>query len=455
MDSRLSDVKLDKIRKLKKYLSFRSADSSPPKGILKTKRITQTSTIRISGTAPGHQVTTSQTETRPTDSEPTATTQDDKMDWTPYLTKSSISTVSTLPPEKPKEQVFKLPTRYRVQQDMELEPEVQPKSMIFTRRWKSEPFLVTEKSERRSRSIDCLSSEKETKLSKVKIDLIKPIDLKPLNPAQSFGDLPSHTVVRTESKFHMKPQRWKSNPELATAEKLEEIYQRKPTRELETKIVRALPVHLQPLHQPKPAKETTSVKTTEVKDVSMQFTSSIQTKSEGTQARLDPSPPLTVSTEPVYKSTQTVYQPEKIYVQVPAPVVVEFQKSDVMEKKPKVKQQASEKIVVEYVKEPRKPKVEERMETEICEDHTTEVRFRKQHDESMKTRQTIHVGRIDDIEMESLTSEVSYIIHLLSTSGQKYSKAILPAGNTRSKEKIAVISKNLKTFLPLRCAKFW
>ena len=379
-----------------------------------------------------------------TDSKPTAAPQDDEMDWTPYLTKSSTSTVNTLPPEKPKEEVFKLPTRYRVQQDMELESEVKPKSMIFTRKWKSEPSLVTEKSERRSRSADRLPSETETKLSKVKIDLIKPIDLKPLKPARSIGDLLSHTAARTEAKFHMKPQRWKSNPELATAEKLEEIYQRKPTREFETKIVRALPVHLQPLHQPKPAKETTSVKTTEVKDVSMQFTSSHATKSEGTQVRLDPSPPLTVSTEQAYKSTQTIDQPEKI--NVPAPFVLEFQTSKAMEKRPKVrplqvknirsydtteydmtekrestKKQASDKILVEYVKEPRKPKVEERMETEICQDHATEVRFRKQREENMKTKQTIHVGRIDDIEMESLTSEVSYVIHLLK-SKQVHSK---------------------------------
>jgi hypothetical protein len=370
-----------------------------------------------------------------TDNEPTTAPQDDEIDWTPYLTKSSTSTVSSLPPEKPKEEVFKLPTRYRVQQDMDLEPEVKPKSMIFTRRWKSEPSLVTEKSERRSRSADRLTSDKETKLSNVKIDLIKPIDLKPLKPAKSVGDLPSHTTVRTETKFHMKPQRWKSNPELATAERLEEIYQRKPAfEEFETKIVRALPVHLQPLHQPKPAKEKTSVKTTEVRDVSMQFKSSHEMKSEGTQARLDPSPPLVVSTQQAYKSTQTIDQPEKI--NVPAPVVLEYRTStNAMEQRQKVrplhvkdtrsyetteydmsrekresiKKQPSDKIVVEYVKEPRKPKMEERMESEICEDHATEVRFRKQREDGTKTRQTIHVGRIDDIEMESLTSEVSYL----------------------------------------------
>ena len=352
------------------------------------------------------------------------------MDWTPYLTRSTPSTFSNLPPEKPQEQVFKPPTRYRVQQDVELEPEVKPKSMIFSRRWKSEPSLVTDKSGLRSRSVDRLSSERETKLSNVKIDLIKPIDIKPLKPAHSIGDLPSHTTVRTQTTFQMKPQRWKSNPELATAEKLEEIHQRKPTREFETKIVRALPVHLQPLHQPKPVKET-PVKTTAVKDVSMQFTSSRETKSEGTQARLDPSPPLTVTTEQAYKSTQTVEQPEKI--NVPSPMVIQFDTSEARKKKPRVrplqvkdvrsydmteldrttetmgatKKQASDKIVVEYVKEPRKPKVEERMETEICEDHATEVRFRKQDDER-RTKQTIHVGRIDDIEMESLTSEVNY-----------------------------------------------
>lgn len=331
--------------------------------------------------------------------------------------------------------MFKPPIRYRVQQDMELEPEVKPKSMIFSRKWKSEPSLVTDKSELRSRSVDRLSSDKETKLSKVKIDLIRPIDLKPLKPAQSFGDLSSHTKVRTEATFQMKPQRWKSNPELATAEKLEEISQRKPTRELETKIVRALPVHLQPLHQPKPAKETT-VKTTAVKDISMQFTSSRETKSEGTQARLDPSPPLTVSTDQAYKSTQTIEQPEKI--NVPVPMVIQFQTSEMTEKKPRVspvqvkdirshdmseldmtterrgatKKQASDKIVVEYVREPRKPKEEERMETEICEDHATEVRFRKQGYER-RTKQTIPVGRIDDIEMESLTSEVIKLQRIL------------------------------------------
>ncbi|XP_028404735.1 titin-like isoform X2 [Dendronephthya gigantea] len=409
----------------------RSADSGPRKGILKMKRITETSRIRISGTAPVSDLIDEgiiPQEKIPTpDKQPTTrTTQDDEMDWTPYLTKSSTSTDSTTLPEKPKEQVFKPPTRYRVQQDMELEPEVKPKSMIFTRKWKSEPSLVTEKPQRRSASADRLSSKKETKLSEVKIDLIKPIDLKPLKPAYSFGDLPSQTTVRTETKFHMKPQRWKSNPELATREKLDEI-QRKPTREFETKIVRALPVHLHPLHQPKPAKETTTVKTTEVKDVSMQFTSSRDTKSEGTQVRLDPSPPLTVSTEQAYKSTQTVDQP-------PQPIVVQYQKTEVQEKKPKVKplevkdirsydtseydmtretkdlakKQASDKIVVEYVKEPRKPKVEERMETKIYEDHTTQVRFRKELDESEKSKQTIHVGRIDDIEMDSLTSEEDY-----------------------------------------------
>ena len=366
------------------------------------------------------------------DDESTAAPQDDdEIDWTPYLTKSSASTVSAPPPEKPKEQVFQLPTRYRVQQDMDLETEAKPKSMIFTRRWKSEPSLITGKSERRSRSADRSPSDRETKLSKVKIDLIKPIDLKPIKAAHSIGDLPSHTTVRTETKFQMKPQRWKSNPELATAEKLEEIYQRKPTRELETKIVRALPVHLQPLHQPKPAKETTSVKTTEVRDVSMQFKSSHEMKSEGTQARLDPSPPLIVSTQQAYKSTQTDTQPEKI--NVPAPVVVKYQTSDAMERRQKVrplqvkdirsydtteydmtkekrestKKQPSDKIVVEYVKEPRKPKMEEQMESKIYEDHATEVRFRRQHEEGTKTRQAIHVGRIDDIEMESLTSEVS------------------------------------------------
>lgn len=359
------------------------------------------------------------------------------MDLTPYLTRSSPSTFSTLPLGKSKEQVFKPPTRYRVQQDVELEPEVKPKSMIFSRRWKSEPSLVTDKSGLRSRSVDRLPSEKKTKLSKVKIDLIKPIDLKPLKPAHSIGDLASHTTVRTRTTFQIKPQRWKSNPELATAEKLEEIHQRKPTRELETKIVRALPVHLQPLHQPKPVKET-PVKSTAVKDVSMQFTSSRETKSEGTQARLDPSPPLTISTEQAYKSTQTVEQPEKI--NVPVPMVIQFDTSGVKEEKPRVrpllvkdirschtteldtttermgadKKQASDKIVVEYVKEPTKAKVEERMETEICEDHATEVRFRKQDAERIRTRQAIHVGRIDDIEMESLTSEVSYRVYCVN-----------------------------------------
>ena len=369
---------------------------------------------------------TSQTETQATYSK--STPQDDEMDWSPYLTKSSTSTISTRPPEKPKEEVFKLPTRYRVQQEMDLEQEVEPKSTKFTRRWKSEPSLATKTSQGRSRSVDRLPSEKETKLSKVKIDLIKPIDLKPLKPAHSIGDLPSHTKVRTETKFYMKPQRWKSNPELATAEKLEEIHQRKPTRELETKIVRALPVHLQPLHQPKPAKETTTVTTSEVKDVCMHVKSSHETKSEGTQVRLDPSPPLTVSTEQAYKSTQTVEQPTKTHVFAPADVV--FQTSEEKEKKPKIrplhvkdvrsydtseydltkerrefiKKQPSDKIVVEYAKKPPTPKVEETMETETCEDHATEVVFRKQHNGSMK--QTIHVGRIDDIEMESLTSEV-------------------------------------------------
>lgn len=374
------------------------------------------------------QGTTSQENTRSKDDQPTtSTTKDDEMDWTPYLTDSSTTDLHTAPPEKPKEQVFKLPTRYRVQKDIELEPDVKPKSMIFTRRWKSEPSLVTEKSQPRSRSVDRLPFEKETKLSKVKIDLIKPIDLQSLKPAHSIGDLPSKKTVRTETQFHTKPQRWKSNPELATREKLEEIHQRKPVREFEAKIVRALPVHLQPLHQPKPAKET-PVKTTEVKDVSMQFTSSYDTKSEGTQVRFDPSP-LTVSTEQIYKSTQTVDQPERI--KVPAPVNVEFQKSEATAKTPKMrplqvkeissyeydmttekrkstKKQASDKIVVEYVKEPRKPKVEERTETKVCEDHATEVRFRKQREESMKTRRDIHVGRIDEIEMDSLTSEVIY-----------------------------------------------
>lgn len=410
-------------------LSFRSVDSSPRKGILKTTRITDTSTVRITGEISADPSSNYPTDTWSRDSEPTTSTlKDDEVDWTPYLTKSSTSTVSTLRPEKPKEQVFKLPTRYRVQQDVDLEREGKTKSLIFTRRWKSEPSLVAEKSGRRSTSVDRLSSERGTKLSNVKIDLIKPIDLRPLKPAQSIGDLPSHTTVRTETTFQMQPQRWKSNPELATVEKLDETHYRKPTRDLDAKIVRALSVHLQPLHQPKPPKETTAVKTTEVKDASMQFTTSRrETKSEGTQVRLDPSPPLTVSTEQDYKSTQTDEQPERIHVRVPP--IVEFHTSEDKKyamkplhavrsydtKEPDTrmgdshkKQQASDKIVVEYVKEPRKPKMEERMEMEIQKGHATEVRFRR--DERVKTKQTIHVGRIDDIEMESLTSEVRYIM---------------------------------------------
>lgn len=394
-------------------------DSGPRKGILKTKRITETSTIKISKAASVDDLLdrdTENTTVKTTDDVKPSDIIQDKMDWQTYEEVRKENTQTTVP-SKPRK-LFKLPPRS--QENTDIKVQLKQKNALNQRRWRSEPSLVPEKQEPRSRSVDRLSTEK--KLTNVKIDRIKPINLQPIKSAKSFGDLSS--LKQNETKFHLKPQRWKSNPELTTPG-------RKHLKDFATKIVRALPVHLQPLHQLTP----TSAKAPEVKDVSMQFTSSADMKTKSTQARLDPSPPLIPYADLAIKSTQTDKSYERISVKAPQTVEIHKEKDATQKEKAiKVKdlqahdfikydkkdddhsssrKRPSDMIVVKYEKEPRRSKSAERMETVVCQDHSTEVKFR-QEDEESKKKEQVYVGKIGDIEMESSsTSEVMVIFHCL------------------------------------------
>lgn len=433
----------------------KSADS-PRKGILKTKRITQTSTIRVSGSIPESHDKQKKRETTTDESTrynlggegPPSSSRVEQMDYSPY---------SRRPESHVK--MFKLPKRYRVEQDIELESDTKPKPTIFTRKWKSEPMLVIQKTQRRSRSMERLPSEKETKISNFKIDLVKPIDIKPLKPAYSIGDLPFETAIRNEVKFQVKPQRWKSNPELISRDKLtqntmEDIHPRKIAKEFEAKIVRALPVHLQPLPQHTPAKET-PVKATQVKDASMQFTSIQDMRSKGTQVLFKPSPKQVLPEECVESESDDALAMEKASdkrkipekLTVPVPLVVDFQKSDIRKEAPKIrrlektkttthdmkeprigefdlsrvetvgkkgepaKKQVCERIIVEYMPELQKRETEEQptVTIETCEEHATEVKLKKTTSESEKAKREIQIGRIDELDMDLVPGEAEKV----------------------------------------------
>lgn len=410
----------------------KSADYHVPrKGILKTKRITETNTIRVSGTIPTGQDMEKQEASTVGTSE---SNEEEKMDY------STSSITTSTQSQESKEKMFKLPERYHVQQDIELESETKPRSMIFTRKWKSEPTLAFQNAQKRSRSMERLPSEREPKLSSFKIDLIKPIDIKPLKPAYSTDDLPFETAIRNQVNFQLKPQKWKSNPELASSDKL---HQQNHPKEFEPKIVRAMPVHVHPLHKPTPVKETSS-KVIEVKDASMQFTSVQDTSSKATQVFFE-SPTKHIPAKQSYKYTQTksVGTDTGYKLTVPEPVVVEFKKSEINKETPKVrrlqteprigefdlskvekikekkdpsKREMSERLVVEYAPESEKPipKEPERVSMETCEEHATEVKLRKRASESQKEQRVIQVGRIEEIDLD-LAQRETETVRLLVT----------------------------------------